>query len=46
MLQSLPRRILFAMEPSKILTYLLRITALQSDPVLVDVYRNRERGLA
>jgi [protein-PII] uridylyltransferase len=46
MLQSLPRRILFAMEPSKILTYLLRISALQSDPVLVDVYRNRERGLA
>ncbi|MHB8481895.1 MAG: [protein-PII] uridylyltransferase [Nitrospiria bacterium] len=43
---SLPRRILFAMEPSKLLTYLLRISALKSDPVLVDVYRNREKGLA
>ncbi|MBI3352473.1 MAG: [protein-PII] uridylyltransferase [Nitrospirae bacterium] len=43
---SLPRRILFAMEPSKLLTYLLRASALKSDPVLADVCRNKEKGLA
>ena len=44
--QSIPRRVLFSLEPSRLLTFLLRIKALESDPVLVDVSRFPEKGIA
>jgi [protein-PII] uridylyltransferase len=43
MFGSIPRRVLFSMEPARLLASLLRISALKSDPVLIDVYRNREK---
>jgi [protein-PII] uridylyltransferase len=42
-LRSIPRRVLFSMDSSRLLASLLRISALKSDPVLVDVYRNKEK---
>ncbi|MBI1824485.1 MAG: [protein-PII] uridylyltransferase [Nitrospirae bacterium] len=43
MFRTIPRRVLFSMEPSRLSASLLRIKALKSDPVLVDVYRNKEK---
>ncbi|HXN05855.1 MAG TPA: hypothetical protein VN944_02200, partial [Nitrospiria bacterium] len=44
--KSLPRRVLFSLDPGRLLTFLLRIKALQSDSVLVDVLRFREKKTA
>lgn len=44
--KSLPRRVLFSLEPARLLTFLLRIKALESDSVLVDVLRFREKKTA